>query len=238
MNVYDGHGERVSESVGLTTTKFLVDMQNPTALPQVMDETVNGSLTRTYAYGLQRISENQLAGSTWTPSFYGYDGHGNVRFLTSSAGTVTNTYQYDAFGRMIASSVTTPNNFLYSGEWSDSLGLYNLRARYYNQATGRFMTMDPYEGCIQDCATLHKYVYTHNDPVNRIDPSGKGAILEYEFSIGDRNFKFALHPGHHYWTYFGRPWYCLHLFLATWTGKSDFWSDQYPILPICLSSPW
>ena len=59
---------------------------------------MNGSVTRTYAYGLQRISENQLNGSTWTPSFYGYDGHGNVRFLTGSAGTVTDTYQFDAFG--------------------------------------------------------------------------------------------------------------------------------------------
>jgi len=60
--VYDGDGNRVSESVGLTTTKFLVDMQNPTRLPQVMDETVNGSVTRTYAYGLQRISGNQQTG--------------------------------------------------------------------------------------------------------------------------------------------------------------------------------
>jgi hypothetical protein len=32
------------------------------------------------AYGRQRISENQLVSSTWTPSFYGYDGHGNVHF--------------------------------------------------------------------------------------------------------------------------------------------------------------
>jgi len=38
-------------------------------------------VNRKCAYGLQRISENQLVGSTWTPSFYGYDGHGNVRFL-------------------------------------------------------------------------------------------------------------------------------------------------------------
>src|SRR5207249_10885918 len=99
---YDGDGNRASETVGGATTKYLVDALNPTGLPQVLDETVNGSVTRTYGYGLQRISENQLNGSTWTPSFYGYDGHGNVRFLTNSAGTVTDTYQYDAFGRLIA----------------------------------------------------------------------------------------------------------------------------------------
>jgi len=46
----------------------------------VLDELVSGAVTKTYTYGLQRISENQLSGSTWTPTFYGYDGHGNVRF--------------------------------------------------------------------------------------------------------------------------------------------------------------
>src|SRR3989454_4504194 len=143
--VYDGDGNRASETVGGATTKYLVDTVNPTGLPQVVDETVNGVLTRTYAYGLQRINENQLAGSTWTPSFYGYDGHGNVRFLTNSAGTVTDTYQYDAFGRLIATG-NTPNNYLYSGEQFDSnAGLYNLRARYYNQATERFWARDPVE---------------------------------------------------------------------------------------------
>jgi hypothetical protein len=78
--VYDGDGNRISETIGGTTTKFLVDDHNPTGLPQVLDEIASGAVTRTYAYGLQRISENQLVSSTWTPSFYGYGGHGSVRF--------------------------------------------------------------------------------------------------------------------------------------------------------------
>ena len=59
---------------------------------------------------------------------------------------MTDSYQYDAFGRLIALTGSTPNDYLYSGEWSDSIGLYNLRARYYNQATGRFWARDPAEG--------------------------------------------------------------------------------------------
>jgi RHS repeat-associated protein len=172
------------------TTQYLVDMLNPTHYSQVLDELVNGAVTKTYAYGLQRISENQIAGSTWTPSFYGYDGHGNVRFLTSSAGAVGNTYQFDAFGMPIASAGTTANTYLYSGERFDSnLNLYHLRARYYNMLTGRFETMDPGKqaccglrasqvGNIFDPATLHKYVYTANNPVNRTDPSGRGFLEE------------------------------------------------------------
>jgi hypothetical protein len=38
------------------------------------------AVTKTYTYGLQWITENQLSGSTWTPTFYGYDGHGKARF--------------------------------------------------------------------------------------------------------------------------------------------------------------
>jgi RHS repeat-associated protein len=163
------------------TTTYLLDAVNPTGLPQVLDETVNGVVTRTYAYGLQRISENQQNGSTWTPSFYGYDGHGNVRFLTNSAGTVTDTYQYDAFGGLIASTGSTSNNFLYSGEWSDSIGLYNLRARYYNQATGRFWTRDPIEG--QQCCGLswNPYIYVKDNPVNATDPTGRDVLIENAF---------------------------------------------------------
>ena len=185
--LYDGDGNRVSETASGTTTKFLVDDKNPTGLPQVLDEIVGGSVTRTYAYGLQRISENQLISSTWTPSFYGYDGHGNVRFLTSSAGSITDTYTYDAFGMQIAHTGTTSNVFQYSGDWLDAnVGLYYLRARYYNQATGRFWARDPVEG--KKCCGLswNPYIYVNQNPINSVDPTGRG-ILEtgaIDYSIG------------------------------------------------------
>jgi RHS repeat-associated protein len=171
---YDGDGNRVSETIGGTATKFLVDDKNPMGLPQVLDELVNGSVTRTYAHGLQRISENQLVSGTWMPSFYGYDGHGNARFLSNSAGTITDTYTYDAFGMQIARTGNTPNVFQYSGEWLDgSVGLYYLRARYYDQATGRFWATDPFEG--KKCCGLswNPYIYVKDNPINMIDPTGR-----------------------------------------------------------------
>src|SRR5439155_8710848 len=124
-------------------------------------------------------SENQLVGSTWTPSFYGYDGHGNVRLLTNTSGTVTDTSQYDAFGMPIASTGTTANNYRYSGEWLDSsIGLYHLRARYYNLATGRFWARDPVEGAPCTPLSYNPYIYASDDPVDQIDPTGDQAILE------------------------------------------------------------
>ena len=90
-----------------------------------------------------------------------------------------NTYQFDAFGMPVASTGTTANTYLYSGERYDSnLNLYHLRARYYNQATGRFETMDPYQGTIFNPGTLHKYVFTGNNPANWVDPTGKD-FFEY-----------------------------------------------------------
>lgn len=176
---YDGDGNRVSETVAGTTAKYLVDTLNPTGYSQVMDEIVNGSVTRTYAYGLTRISEDQLVGSTWIPSFYGYDGHGNVRFLADVTGALTDTYQFDAFGNEIANTGTTANDYLFSGErWDQNISLYHLRARYYNPATGRFETMDPAEGDILIPTMQHRYVYSRNNPINVIDPTGRSALLE------------------------------------------------------------
>ena len=173
------------------TTNFLIDSLNPTGYAQVLDELVSGAVTKAYTYGLQRISENQLVGSTWTPSFYGYDGHGNVRFLTSTTGAVGNTYQYDAFGMPIASAGTTANTYLYSGERFDqNIGLYHLRARYYNQGTGRFETMDPYEGNVFKPKTLHRYLYAESNPANLIDPSGND-VDEYSF-VGWEDIKQTL----------------------------------------------
>lgn len=140
-----------------------------------MDElNSSGAVTRTYSYGWQRIDEDQVIDSVWTPSFYGYDGGGSVRNLTSSTGAVTDQYEYDAFGNSFTVSGSTPNNYLDRGEqWDPDLGLYYLRARYYNPVTGRFMTQDSYGGEVHNPASLHRYRYANGNPVNYIDPSGR-----------------------------------------------------------------
>jgi RHS repeat-associated protein len=179
--IYDGDGNRVSKTVNGVTTQYLVDDLNPTGYPQVMEELQSGAVTRQYTYGLQRIDEDQPISNVWTPSFYGYDGGGSVRQLTNSSGTVTDQYEYDAYGNSFTVSGTTPNEMLYRGEQYDSdLGLYYLRARYYNPATGRFMSRDPLDGLPWDPKTLHKYLYVGSDPLNYVDPGGKEYL---EFAI-------------------------------------------------------
>ncbi|MDR2440896.1 MAG: hypothetical protein LBE12_16160, partial [Planctomycetaceae bacterium] len=56
-------------------------------------------------------------------------------------------------------------------------GQQYLRARYYDPVTGRFNRLDPFFGNLSDPQSLHKYLYTHVEPVNNVDPSGEFAAL-------------------------------------------------------------
>ena len=90
-----------------------------------------------------------------------------------SFGLDIDTYDYDAFGNLINSTGSTPNNYLFAGEQYDSaLALYYNRARYLNTATGRFWSMDTEDGDDEEPASLHKYTYAEDNPVDNTDRSG------------------------------------------------------------------
>ena len=94
-------------------------------------------------------------------------------------------YRYNPFGNLISRTGNTPNNYLYCGEQLDpDLSLYFLRARYLNPDTGRFWTMDDFEGSRYDPLSLHKYLYASASPVDRIDPSGNRTLAETQVSVG------------------------------------------------------
>jgi hypothetical protein len=52
-----------------------------------------------------------------------------------------------------------------------------------NTATGRFVSMDSFEGNNSDPLSLHKYVYANNNPSNRTDPSGNQSLGEQAVTI-------------------------------------------------------
>jgi RHS repeat-associated protein len=196
---YDADGNRVAKTVNGVTTRYLVDNLSPTHLPQVVEEMSSAGVQRSYTYGLQRISQNQLTSNAWTPSFYGYAGGGTVRMLTDSTGTVTDTYDYDAWGNEVNTTGSTPNMYLYRGEQYDAdLGLYYLRLRYVNPSIGRFLTRDPYKPSARDWFLAldmgagitvrvpagyyrfsNTYLYAAANPSNRIDPLGLATLKEY-----------------------------------------------------------
>jgi RHS repeat-associated protein len=162
----------------ISTTGYLTDSQNPTGYAQVMEERINaanGTTVKLYAYGNDLISQSVLQPSAIQPfvSYFSYDGLGSVRELTNESGAITDAYDYDAFGILVYRAGTTDNAYLYRGERFDfDIGQYSLRARFYNQTTGRFWNHDTYEGSSSDPMSLHKYLYANASPLNGSDPTG------------------------------------------------------------------
>jgi RHS repeat-associated protein len=142
-----------------------------------------GALIAAFVYGDDLISMAR-GGQT---AFYHFDAVGSTRLLTDLAGAVTDTYDYDAFGTLLARTGSTDNPFLFAGQALDAnTGFYYLRARFYQPSTGRFLSVDPFQGLALDPPSLHRYVYSGNDPVNRTDPSGRFSLgsLSISISIG------------------------------------------------------
>jgi RHS repeat-associated protein len=92
---------------------------------------------------------------------------------------VKETVSKDAFGEMISQSGTTPNEWRYEGEQYDAgSGLYDLRARWMAPGVGRFTSRDTFSGTLTDPISLHPYLYTENDPINKTDPSGYDSLSQ------------------------------------------------------------
>ena len=77
-------------------------------------------------------------------------------------------------------------------QYDSDLGLYYLRARYYNPATGRFLSRDPEDGKAYDPQSLHKYLYAGGDPVNRADPRGRADASDYTSILANESWKTKL----------------------------------------------
>ncbi len=122
-------------------------------------------------------------GSTPTTStFWTFTDHQDtVRDVVSGnatdRGQVVEHRQYDSFGKIgtqTIGSATTPGiDFGYAGRPLESrTGLSDNRARWYEPATGRFITEDP-SGFKGGDANFFRYV--GNDPLDKVDPSGFAA---------------------------------------------------------------
>ncbi|MEQ1906864.1 MAG: RHS repeat-associated core domain-containing protein [Pirellulaceae bacterium] len=172
-----------------TLTEYLVENRNPTGYQQVLVERVTDALTNTetkrvvYTFGHDIIAQ-----TSYTPSgpvqgetlVLHYDGHGSTRILTNllaaiaTIGGQRQLFFYDAYGNALGfNAALAGTTHLYSGEQFDSrINQQYLRARWYDASTGRFGSLDPYRGTNEDPQSLHKYLYTHADPINGIDPTG------------------------------------------------------------------
>jgi RHS repeat-associated protein len=189
---WDADGNRISKVAlsptgqQLAATNWLVDTNSLTGYAQVAEESVDidggtpSTTHRAFTFGASLIAE-----TTWQNSqpavvrYFAQDGQGSTRELTDAAGAVTDRYDFDAFGLLLHRSGTTANAYQYRGEqFDEDLGLYYLRARFFDPGSGRFWTFDPHEGSRGDPASLHKFAYAGGNPVSGSDPSGHLTLLE------------------------------------------------------------
>jgi RHS repeat-associated protein len=111
-----------------------------------------------------------------------HDGLGSVRQLSDAQGNIVQRYEHSPFGEVLAAQGQRPSALQYTGEQNDlATGLIYLRARWYDPATGRFTTRDPFPGLAALPQTLHPYVYALNNPINLKDPSGE--IVETPWDV-------------------------------------------------------
>ena len=168
---YDANGNRV-QAVGQDTIAYLIDSNQQYS--QVIEENESGPASPAstlYVRGAGDLVSQNRGG---TQSFFHGDALGGSRLLTNTAGQVTDSYAYQAFGLTDSQSGSTVNRHLFAGEYQDpTTGFYNLRARWMNPSIGRFTTRDKHEVCQFCVASLHRYTYAANDPVNDSDPSGQ-----------------------------------------------------------------
>jgi RHS repeat-associated protein len=66
---------------------------------------------------------------------------------------------------------TSATPYGFAGGYTDPTGLVYMLHRYYNPATGQFLSVDP---DLSD--TLEPYAYALGDPVNSTDPTGERPI--------------------------------------------------------------
>jgi RHS repeat-associated protein len=113
------------------------------------------------------------------------DGLGNVRQLADAQGYLVQRYDYGPFGEALTSEGKRTNSLRYTGEqWDSDVGLLYLRARWYDPATGRFTTRDPFPGFVGLPQTQNPYVYVNNNPINLTDPSGKFVFVPLLIAAG------------------------------------------------------
>jgi RHS repeat-associated protein len=134
----------------------------------------NGKVNTTYTHGWDLISQDNGTNRI----YYQVDGLGSTRIMTDNNGAIVIEYDYDAYGNLTRKVGDVNNNYLFAGEQFDNgVNGYYLRARYYDQATGRFASTDPFEGYLNQPLTLHNYLYAANNPVVYIDPSGNTSLI-------------------------------------------------------------
>jgi RHS repeat-associated protein len=161
---YDPFGRRIYKSSSSATSVFAYDGDN------LVEETNSSGVAVARYSQTQNIDEPLAMLRSGATSYYHADGLGSVTSLSSAAGSIANTYTYDSYGKLTASTGSLVNPFQYTArELDPETNLYFYRARYYDQSAGRFVSEDPASFL---SGGVNFYQYVENSPLGFKDPNG------------------------------------------------------------------
>lgn len=160
---YDGNGMRASTTITPAGQSAVTQGYVWNGDSLIMDS------SNAYIYGSnQNTPTEQVNLATGAITYLVTDGLGSVRGTVSSSGALTGTTSYDGWGNpQTAGGLTGSTPFGFAGGYTDPDGLIYLIARYYQPATGQFISVDP-----DLHQTQQPYSYASGNPVDNIDPLG------------------------------------------------------------------
>ena len=120
------------------------------------------------ALGTAALEVSSTGIATWLVS----DFQGSITGTIKTAG-LTGTAKYGAFGEPITSTGSMASQPLqFQGQYNDTItGLYDMRMRDYNPATGGFTNTDPVTAKA-GTPFASTYNFAYNQPTTLSDPSG------------------------------------------------------------------
>ena len=166
QNTYSADGLRKSKTSAGTTTNFTWDDQN-LLLETNTSNVIKARNTDFPGYWGGLASQNRSG----TSSFYLYDSQGSVRNLVSTAGAITDSYVYTAFGVELLTSGSTINPFRYVGLYGyylEFVNMYYVRERWLDATIANWKCKDR----IPNANSVLDYLYVLNSPIVSFDPSG------------------------------------------------------------------
>jgi RHS repeat-associated protein len=167
--VVDGENRRVGKKVGGTLTSGYLYQD---ALNVVAQLDGSGNLVARYVFGSKPNVPDYFTTSAGTFRILS-DHLGSPRLVVNtSSGAVVEEIDYDEFGNITNDTApgTIPFGFA-GGLYDKDTGLVRFGARDYDASVGRWTSKDP----IRFAGGMNLYGYGVDDPVNRIDPSGRYA---------------------------------------------------------------
>lgn len=100
------------------------------------------------------------------------DALGSPVAVTNEAGAVIERNNYEPYGAIIGNP--TRGGIGYTGHVMDgATGLTYMQQRYYDQAIGRFLSVDPVTANANTGLMFNRYNYASNNPYKFVDPDGR-----------------------------------------------------------------